>query len=488
MREPGDDGAGALRMDDGELTEAEDLMWAAFARGEAVDLSARSDRLIRARVLRSLLLRAPREDGEIPALRLRGARITGELNLRSGDVDVRVALRDCGFEEPPVLHGAVFRLLTLAGSRLPGLRAAALRVEGSLHLEDCRITGRVQLGGAQIDGALFLDRAVLGTPRAPAGDALELDHASVGQDLSAVGLSVHGRTRFDGLAVRGRLLLDDAVLLHPGDSALDAETLSVGSDLHAMRLRTEGRVDLRGASVAGQLNLARAHLSNPAGLALRASSCTASELWLREATVEGGVNLRRARFDLLHADVSALPGEVRLDGLTYTTLAPPLPAQQRLATFRRDADGYVPFAYEQLTAAYRHIGDDAGARRVQLAKQRRQRETLPVHGRLWGYVQDLTVGYGFRPLRAAGWLGGLLLLGSLVFSGHPPYPLNAQEAPQFNAFAYTLDLLLPIIDFGQERAYDPRGGHQWIAYALILAGWILATTFVAGVNRAVSRP
>ncbi|WP_342776496.1 membrane-associated oxidoreductase [Streptomyces diacarni] len=309
-----------------------------------------------------------------------------------------------------------------------------------------------------------------------------------GEDLRAAHLTCYGQARLDGLTVTGHIGFDDARFLHPAGTALQAETVTVGTDLHAMRLHAEGRVNLRGSTVPGQLNLAYARLSNPGGVALRASSCTAGELWLREARrIEGTVNLRRTRCDLLHVSPEVWPASVRLDGLTYTTLAPTLPAARRLETLTRDGDGFVPFAYEQLTAAYRHIGDDAAARSVQLAKQRRHRTTLPLYARLWGHLQDATVGYGFRPMRAAGWLAGLLLVGTLAYGLHPPRPLKADEAPGFNALAYALDLLLPIVDFGQEKAYAPQGGYQWLAYLLIVAGWVLATTFVAGVNRTVSR-
>jgi hypothetical protein len=52
---------------------------------------------------------------------------------------------------------------------------------------------------------------------------------------------------------------------------------------------------------------------------------------------------------------------------------------------------------------------------------------------------------------------------------------------------YTLDLLLPIIDFHQESAFNPSGWYQWLSYGLIAAGWILATTIAAGLTRAVNR-
>ena len=145
------------------------------------------------------------------------------------------------------------------------------------------------------------------------------------------------------------------------------------------------------------------------------------------------------------------------NNLSYTALNPHEPADRRLSLLERDGDGYVPYAYEQLAAAYRHGGDEGAARRVQLAKLRRHRATLPWLGRTWGHLQDTTVGYGFRPLRAAVWLLSLLAVGSIAFALRHPSPLNADEAPQFNPVFYTLDLLLPVISFGQEGAFAPTG-------------------------------
>lgn len=44
-----------------------------------------------------------------------------------------------------------------------------------------------------------------------------------------------------------------------------------------------------------------------------------------------------------------------------------------------------------------------------------------------------------------------------------------------------------MISFGQEGAFAPTGGYQWLSYALVLTGWILATTVVTGITRTVSR-
>ncbi|CAM5325016.1 hypothetical protein SATRM34S_00952 [Streptomyces atroolivaceus] len=81
----------------------------------------------------------------------------------------------------------------------------------------------------------------------------------------------------------------------------------------------------------------------------------------------------------------------------------------------------------------------------------------------------------------------LLLAGSVTYATHHPRALKADEAPSFNPLFYTLDLLLPIIDFGQEKAFSPQGWYQWLSYLLIVTGWLLATTIAAGITRSVSR-
>ncbi|NEE15462.1 membrane-associated oxidoreductase [Streptomyces sp. SID7499] len=483
-----------------DMTPAEDRVWRAFPRGQDVDFRHAADedtergadwgpdRTVRASVVRALLLSAPQEDGETAALRLAGARITGVLNLQYADLDHAVRLSDCFFEDTPVLYAARLRQLNLRGSVLPGLDAATLRVDGVLRMSGCLFDRPVRLGGAQISGALFMDGAEIDEP--PSGQpALQLNHVTIGDGLSAPGLRTRGEVRLTGASVAGSIDLNGARLqAGAGEVALDAETLTVEGDTLLREADVHGWIGLRGARIAGRLDLSYARLANPGDAALRASSCTIGELWVRKGPpMEGTLNLRRAQMDVLFLEPEAVPGEVLLNSLVYTSLTPHEPAERRLAMLERDGEGYVPHAYEQLTAAYRRIGDDPAARLVQLAKQRRRRGTLPWYGRLWGHVQDATVGYGFRPLRAAGWLVSLLMAGSLAYAQHHPAPLKADEAPQFNPVFYTLDLLLPVISFGQEAAFAPTGGHQWLSYTLVLTGWILATTVVTGITRTVSR-
>ncbi|MDQ0790439.1 membrane-associated oxidoreductase [Streptomyces sp. B3I8] len=489
-------------MEIDELTAAERRVWEAFPDGTEVDFRRTPDenpadgtggadwgpeRTVRARVLRSLLLDGPTRAGEIPVLKVVGARITGTLDLKYATIDHAVELKHCHFTDGPALYDFRVRQLNLRGSVLPGLHAARLQVDGVLRLTDCRITYQVRLGGARIAGALFLDGAHL-TSSDTSEPVLQLNQVTIGDALWAPGLRVEGETRLESATVTGSVMLRDARFENPGATALQARTLTLDADLQAGCLVARGMLDLRGARIPGQLNLSYARLSHPEGMALRVSSAVLGELWLREPEgIEGALNLRRARVDALHAAPEVWPGELNLDGLTYTALTPHAPAARRLAVLERDSDGYVPYAYEQLAAAYRRVGDERAARTVQLAKLRRHRGTLPWYRRLWGQVQDATVGYGFRPLRAAGWLLSLLAVGAVVFGLHPPAALKPDEAPPFNPVFYTLDLMLPVISFGQEAAFAPAGPYQALSYGLTLTGWILATTVLTGVTRAVSR-
>ncbi|MFJ4630114.1 membrane-associated oxidoreductase [Streptomyces sp. NPDC088847] len=486
-------------MEINDLTPAEEQVWRAFPLGESVDFRTADDedvalgagwgpeRTVRAHVLRALLLNGPQEAGEIASLSLAGARITGRLDLQYATVDQPVRLRYCHFDDVPRFYASRLRELNFGDSVLPGLTAHAMRVDGVLRLTRSRFRGVVRLAGAKIAGSLFMEGSEIIAPDAEE-PVLQLNQAAVGDDLRAAGLRTRGQIRLSGASVAGSVNFNTVDFRNPGESAVDAEVLAVEGNFLLREARVEGWVGLRGAHIAGRLDLSYTSLANPGGPALLASSTTMGELWLRESPpVQGGVVLRNAQIDVLLLEPEVLPEQVFLTSLAYTSLIPHETAERRLTMLERDGDGYVPHAYEELAAAYRRVGDDQAARRVQLAKQRRVRGTRPWYGRVWGYVQDATVGYGFRPLRACAWLLSLLAIGSLAYGLHHPHALKASEAPHFNPVFYTLDLLLPVISFGQEEAFAPEGWYQYLAYGLIITGWILATTVVTGVTRTVSR-
>lgn len=178
-----------------------------------------------------------------------------------------------------------------------------------------------------------------------------------------------------------------------------------------------------------------------------------------------------------------------MEGFVYENLAPRghFPLARRLEWVAAATPEYSPEPYERLAAVLRDSGEDSDAREVLIAKHRRRRATLPPAAKAWGHLQDWTVVYGYRPGRAALWMAVLWAAGALLFSGHRPEPIKADEHPHWDAALYALDLLLPVIDLGQEGQWKVEGGWQWAAATLVLLGWILATTVAAGASRLLRR-
>jgi hypothetical protein len=97
-----------------------------------------------------------------------------------------------------------------------------------------------------------------------------------------------------------------------------------------------------------------------------------------------------------------------------------------------------------------------------------------------------TIGSGYRPARALVSLVVLLVAGSVIFdTAHPEqlWPATVGPSqPDFNSVRYTLDLLLPVVNFKQRDAFSAHGYTGWLSFGFIFAGWLLAAIIVAGLS------
>ncbi|MFC9915967.1 hypothetical protein [Streptomyces sp. NPDC127197] len=207
---------------------------------------------------------------------------------------------------------------------------------------------------------------------------------------------------------------------------------------------------------------------------------------------EGGIDLTDARVGTLSDDHTSWPTTPRLllRGFTYDTLSNnDIDVHARLRWLRLHSEGYVRQIYDQLAAAYRRAGDDEAARQVEIARLWRHRGTLHPARRIANWILYLTVGYGHRTWLAALWLAGLLTLGTCVFArAHPGHITpSGDRPPPFDALGYTLDVLLPIVDLGQQRAWVANGAAMYWGWALTAAGWVLTTAVVAGLTGVLKR-
>ncbi|WP_406482434.1 oxidoreductase [Streptomyces sp. NBC_01615] len=512
-----------------ELTSPERELWDAFPEGRRVDLRTgvpeddRVDgggqwgpgRTVRATVIVALLLGTnTARPGAVACLRLAGARISGHFNLAGAQVAHALWLEDCWVEEGVDLSGASTQSIAIVGSRVPGVEAGMIRIDGRLDLRRSRLESgsaspfhrrvtALSLINATVSGAVNLNGAEITAPEEWAVSAGGL--VAEGGVYCADGFVAHGEVRLMGAQLPGGLHMRGALLERPGRRgvalALDnavASTLDFSDGFTA-----NGTVRLRGARISDNLTFEGAVLNGPPdghGPSLTALLMQAVDFDFTLARQPSGtVDLRGAQVSYVHDSEQSWPDVVELEGFVYGSIKKVESGERREAVGRWDSvarrvawirrsPGYSPQPYEQLASWYRTIGHDDDARRVLLAKQRHRRCTLSLPTRTWGHLLDVTVGYGYRPWLAGVWLLALTLLGTLVFGAHSPTPVKQGEGAPFQPLVYTLDLLIPIGGLGQRTAwYWTDGSLQWLAYLLIALGWVLTTAVIAGVTRTVQR-
>ncbi|MFF4170344.1 oxidoreductase [Streptomyces sp. NPDC001744] len=522
-----------------DLTDPERALWRAFRVGGTCDLTEgvaeRDDpfggwewgeeRSVRAEVLALLLLAGPPAlSGRVAALKLYGARVTGVLDLAGGAIGPYVELRGCRFDGEVMVPEARFGTLRMVECALPRLEAARLHTEGDLHLPRCRVRWGIRLTDAQIGTDLLISEIQVWPDQR--GRAITADGMVVAQDLQAERIETYGEVSLRGAQVGVSLNLRGSVLRAARDRrALNAPQLTVERTLYLnaawVREVAEGTVDSAVTPPYGigpapgtrnkptefhggvrlddgrfgdavDLKHARFLLDGSRREEVSLRRITTPELRFNgERPEEGRVVLNGAKVVTLLDMWSSWPGPggLAMGGFVYENLVPyeRFPLSLRLEWVAAATPEYAPEPYERLATVLRNSGEDADAREVLLAKQRRRRETLPLAGKLWGYLQDWAVAYGYRPGRAALWMAVLWAAGTVAFSRYHPVPLKADEAPEWNGSLYALDLLLPVINLGQEGYWRLEGVWQWVVAGLILLGWILATTVAAGATRLLSR-
>jgi len=404
----------------------------------------------------------------------------GSIYAHRADIEGQVRLQHAALKGGLYLSEAHLR-----NSGGPAILGARLDAEEGLFLDNLTCEGEITLTHARIGRNMVLTDAKL---HDRGGEAINAGGAIIQGPIDARGLGAKGAVSLPDAQVAGPIHFQHANLENSGGPALDASGIQAASAINLSEgFTARGTVSLINARVASYLSLDGAVLLQPDGEALLCWRADMPELVLRPQQVEGTVNLQHARITILRDDKKDWPGQLELDGLTYSILDPQLPARERLAWLARDPRGHLASPYGQLAAVYRSQGRDADARTVQHARLQRARPALAWYARFWGHLQDITVGYGYRPVRAALWLLVLLAIGTTVFSVYPPAPFPDSNAPHFIPLIYTLNLILPIVDFGQARTFNPHGAEQWLSYALILAGWTLATTAATGIIRVLRR-
>ena len=445
---------------------------------------------------------------------------------------------------------------------LAGLRAEACTFAGGLALNSgCTVRTEVRLARATIGRDLNCERLRLRSSDRSASlprRRLMADGAHIAGDaILAGGFEADGDVRLVGVRIAGNLRVDDARLT----GSIDSEGVR-GDALNLDQVRVAGRVSLdRGFSAAGAVRLKRARIEGDLDCSGAAFDVfgdmdldSGSTLLLDRAKVGGslvltrlkrplmGASLADARVGTLQDDPSTWGERLTLDGFRYARLADGAPtaapfrlswlAQQQPAHLKRD---FRSQPWRQLIGVLRHMGRDNDARDVAVERESHLRRIGRIsagapRGLRWlsklGHrLFGLCAGYGHRPWRLVAtmmlvwvlcsvmyWMaaerGVMAPTNPLVFND-PRYascrPGNwtacadlPPEYPAFHPFAYSLDLLLPLVDLQQEHRWaavsdsrtpassgDARPVDSWggatrmLSWLEILFGWAASLTLIA---------
>lgn len=456
--------------------------------------------------------------------------------------------------------------LVLSAAQLDGLGAPALAVDraiidgGMFFTDGFAARGQVRSMGTRVGADVTFSSAQI---NGLGGIALGMDRAVVeGNVFLTDRFTAQGQVRLLGAQIMGNLECDDATFNGQGDSALALDGALIKGDVSLEGLlETVGAIQLTGAQIGGDLNCSRASFDSKKSIVLERARVAGT--WFLRKLPQG---LQQAQLQGLFVqglddDVHAWGAGHRLDGFAYGHFAGSAPAdaasriawlcEQESGCLGKDEDKqrFRPQPWHQLQKVFREAGHFEGARQVAIALERHRR----THGLIgqtpedWSKVHrglyvgtarilhrafGVLLGYGHRPSRLLGWMVGVWLgcaaiywaaaLGGafgptqpLVFndprfaSCRPNWYLCEalpEEYAGFSPLAYSLDVLLPVVNLQQETEWAPLIptprtpwwseflGHwsvkhftRLLVWFEILFGWVASLLMVAVVSGLTKR-
>ena len=248
------------------------------------------ERTISGRVLAEMLLRAGAGAGagaggppQVREVRIRGARVTGEVDLSHAEVPLALYFDRCLFEGNLILELVRARTLQLEACVLASLKATGALFEGLLRIRRSDVQGAISLIDATVSQSVVLSGSTIAGDR---GCALSADRLTVGGNvflnrvsgrgnraIDADAFVAAGEVRLLGARIDGQLNCTGGRVANPEGQALNAGSAQIGGSVYLRdKFHASGEVGLLGARIKGRLDCSRGRFENPDKIALTASS------------------------------------------------------------------------------------------------------------------------------------------------------------------------------------------------------------------------
>jgi hypothetical protein len=443
----------------------------------------------------------------LPGLKAERLEARGGLYLRGACFNGEVCLTNSRLGGNLVCDGATIRsregfALNAEGLEVRNVFSRGTDFRGGINLRGARLAADFDCTGASVFR--------------PDNTAIAADAIVIGGSLSMRSATIDGEVRLLVAQIGGDLDCTSANIDSPGRDALQLSRAVIeGAFFLRKNARVNGLLAMTGASV---------------GTVHDDAQC-----WPRK----GDLLMNRCRYGaFIDGPVDA---QSRLDWLSRQVP-------------ERWGEDFWPQPYEQLASVFREMGHDEDATTVLIAKERlqrrarRKRARYPL-GRAVLAAKDgilaITVAYGRQPLLAFVWLAFFWVLGVVVFgyaerqgAFKPNSPVvlrslewtlcgldqseqrflastqqvvsgraerdqtqlscfrnqwEASSYPGFNAWMYSLDALLPVLEMDQKTYWRPDPSKPWGEPALgyyyfqSIVGWVLSLLAIAGFSGLVKR-
>lgn len=501
-----------------------------------------------ARIDGNISLRGAKLFGEaVEALHFDRAEVAGDVFLNSGFVaegDVRFrAARICGNLS---CEGGVFQ-----GRKREALYLDRAVIDGDVFFGSTRTFGVVRMLGSQIGGNLECSGATLNGNGA---ESLYIDGAKIEGDIHLIdSFSATGPLKLLGIRLGGNLICSGAQLDGKGSTALNFTGASIsGSVFLNEKFVAKGEVSLMAAKIGRVFDCSQSKFIRATSVhSFSAEGASVAGTWFLVEMLEPLCAATLAGFTVgvLSDDEGAWGSELVLDDFKFGSLAggSPTDATKRITWLRKQNTDHLtstefkPRPWQQVRNVLHGMGHFEDARQVAIALED-QRRTIGLIGQTpagWPWVRAVPnrlvsiglhwlfgklIGYGYRPVRLVLWMMTVWLISAFVFWSAalhgvmgPSNPLVfndpklsacrdnwylcadlPEEYTGFSPLAYSLDVLLPLVNLEQEKDWAPliptpqaswwkELGANWsfkhftrvVVWAEILFGWIASLLLVA---------
>ena len=411
-----------------------------------------------------------------------------------------------------------------------GLGFAGARIDGKLDLSYATVDKPITMvkcympDGIDLSSAHLEDFAV----RRSRTGSIDGDMSVTHRDLTFQ-MGDYGAMSFTRATIGGALDLSGARIMDGGADTINLVEANVGGDvLFQEHFTTNGTVDARLAKIGHDLSFHDAVLEGDGGLTAERAKIDGTLYWVEvKHTPKTTLDLENTHAGAIWDDEASwpAPGNLIVSGFVYGEIAGgPSDAAARLQWLALQPSGYRPQPYRQLAKVLSETGREEGATDVRIAKEiaLRQHGQLNWFQRAWNMMLEVTIGFGYRPLRALWWISGFVVLGTILFgwgyylriitpteeSAYREFVATGDAPPHypiFNPFIYSLENFLPVVELHQDRYWRPNPRHavsgrvtrwtgpvdssslpsrflRWYLWIHILAGWTITPLLFAGLS------